>query len=341
MTTRVGVTKAARHLPQGIMTAAELSRLTGKPERDIVEDYGMREKRVSEPGESALDHALKAGAALLEGVDPESIDMVLYASSSLADYPLWAEVYKLHETLKLKHARMLELRFGCISSLHALEAAKNYMENDPRLNRALVIGAESFHFDMAFSNYANPNNEPTWIFADGGAAVLLETDRVASLSNALGPFTYRVDSSHFEEVPIPAGGVKRYTSAETVAENAHWLQLPPKDPKGLRRFGIRYVNNYLAVIEEAFGFAGWDGPPELILSNQLKHPLMRILLEKLGTGFERTIYTMPEWGHVGAADILLGLGLALEQGRLSPGTRAAIVSSGLGFSWGAAALEGL
>jgi 3-oxoacyl-[acyl-carrier-protein] synthase-3 len=339
MTTRVGITKTAHHLPPGRMSAEEMARRTGLTVEKIHEDYGLLEKPVGGPNESALDHALKAGQALLEGIDPKSVDLLIYASGSMEDHPLWWGVYKLHEKLGLEHARFLEVRMGCIGSLHALEAAKNYMVANPKINRAIVIGAEGYHWSEAFADYSNPDNEPMFIFADGAAAALLETDRHAPLSNALGEFVYMVDSSHHEDVWIRAGGVKMPTTAETVAGGQHALQVPAKDPKDLRRFGIRYIANYLEVIKKSMAESGHEGSPDFVVSNQLKLPLMRILLTKLGLTMEHTAYTMPKWGHVGAADIILSLGEAMNAGSLKPGQKAAIVSSGVSFSWGATTLE--
>lgn len=339
MTTRVGITKTAHHLPPGRMTAEALGDLTGISVEKIHTEYGMLEKPVGGPHESALDHALKAGQALLEGIDPKSVDMLIYASGSLEDYPLWWGVYKLHEMLGLEHARFLEVRMGCIGSLHALEAAKNYMIANPKINRAIVIGAEGYHFSYDFANYGNPDNEPMWIFGDGAAAALLESDRHTQLPNALGEFVYKVDSSHHEDVWIRAGGVKVPTSPETIAAGQHFLQVSPKDPKDLRRFGIRYISNYLEVIKDSLAESGHAGSPDFVVSNQLKLPLMRILLTKLGLTMDHTAYTMPKWGHVGAADIILSLGEAMNEGRLQSGQKVAIVSSGVSFSWGAATLE--
>lgn len=339
MTTRVGVTHAAHYLPPTVMTAEELAQRTGLSVETILEDYGMREKRIGAPNESAAEHALKAGQALLEGRDPAEIDLLIYATGSLPDYLLRWDVYEFHEKLGLKNARFLEIRQGCIGSLHALEAAKNYLMANPKMNRAMVIGAEGYHFSEVFADYSNPNNEPMYIFADGAAAVLLESDRVAELPNALGEFSYIVDSSHHADIWIPAGGVKSYPSEATMRDNLHSLQLATKDPRDLKRFGIRYIQNYLAVIKQALEASGHEGKPDFVISNQLKLPLMRILTTKLGLTFDDTVYTMPEFGHVGTADILLGLGEVLRNKPLEAGKTAAIVSSGVSFSWGAAGLD--
>lgn len=336
--TRVGITKVARYLPEGRMTAEEMARRTGLTVEKIHEELGLHEKPVGAPGESALDHALKAGQALLEGLDPKSIDMVIYASGSMPDYPLWWGIYKLHELLGLHHARLMELHYGCIGSLHALEAARNYLAADPGLKRIMVIGAEGYHFSEAFADYANADNEPMYIFADGAAAALVESERTAELPNVLGSFRFMVDSSRSGDVPIPAGGARQYVTAETAARNLHALRLPAQDPRDLKRFGIRYIQNYLAVVKQAFEADGL-AQPDFLVSSQLKLPLARILLAKLGLDMDHTAYTMPKWGHVGTADILLALGEAMERGQLKSGMNAAIVSSGVSFSWGAATLR--
>jgi 3-oxoacyl-[acyl-carrier-protein] synthase-3 len=249
----------------------------------------------------------------------------------MPDYPLWWGIYKLHELLGLQHARFLELHYGCIGSLHALEAAKSYMLANPKIKRAMVIGAEGYHFDEAFADYAYADNEPMYIFADGAAAALLERSTETDLPNYLGSFTFMVDSSKSHEVPIPGGGAKSYTHGDRA------LRLPAQDPRELKRFGIRYIQNYLKVIQEAMAADERQGP-DFLISSQLKLPLARILLTKLGLTLEDTAYTMPKWGHVGTADILLALGEAMEHGQLKPGSTAAIVSSGVSFSWGAATL---
>jgi 3-oxoacyl-[acyl-carrier-protein] synthase-3 len=345
MAPRVGITQIAHHFPPGRMSAEELARRTGLSVEKFHADMGLHEKPVGNPGDSALDFAVEAGRALLAGdssgraaIDPASIDLLIYASGSMTDHPLWWGVYKLHERLGLRNARLLELQFGCIGSLHALEAAKNYMLANPRINRAIVIGAEGFHFSEHVGDYANPHNEPMFILADGAAAALLESERVAELPNALGEFAFMVDSSHHAAFTIPAGGAKQPTTPESVAAGLHRVQLPAQDPQAMRRFGLRYIANYLTVIDQAMQASGHAGKPDFVISNQLKLPLMRILLTKLGLEMDQTAYTMPTWGHVGAADILLSLGEAMREGRLTSGQTAAIVSSGTGFSWGAATL---
>lgn len=336
--TRVGITRVASHFPAGRMTAQDVADRTGLERERVETELGIREKRIGAPGETALDFAIAAGRKLLEGLDPASIDLLIFASSSMPDYPLHWDVYSLHEHLGLKDARVLELRYGCISSLHALEAARNYLLTNPKLNRALIVGAEGYHFDAAFADYGHPGNEPMFIFGDGAAAALVETERVARLPNVLHEFAFAVDSSAHDEILVPAGGARRFTSAETVAQGLNAIRATPPDPQRMKRFGVRYVQRYAQVVRDALAASGFERP-DFLLPNQLKPGLMRLVLTKLGLTPAQVCVTMGDYGHVGTADILFALETAIAEGRLASGTVAAIASSGIGFSWGAAALE--
>ena len=318
------------------MAAAELAALIGTTEARVREEFGIHTKAVGQPGESALDHALGAARAVMADEDPAAIGLLVYTSSSPPDHLFWTGAYKLHDKLGLKHARVMELNVGCIGGLYALEAARDALVADPRLKRALVVAAEGFHFDPTYPNYGHAANEPMYILADGAAAVVLASDREGPLQNRLGVFARRVDASLHVDHPVPAGGAKRPTTVETAAAGEQFLTMQARDQRSLHRFGLLYVAHYLEVLREALGPGN---KPDWLVSNQLKLPLMKILVGRLGLPFERAVYTMPKLGHVGTADVLLGLENVL--GRMAPGETAGIVASGVGFAWGATTLTRL
>lgn len=339
----VGITRWARHLPPGRMTCEEAGAGYGLSGAQVLEDTGMAEKAIGEPGQSALDFGLEAAKKLMQGVDPSGIDLVIFASASLPDHPCWWAPYRIHHELGLKDARLHEMRMGCLGSLHALEVAKSMIQATPGLNRVLLVTGEAWHFDAAFKEacYSTPGNEPWMIFGDGGAAVLLESSEVATLSNHLGAFSFRVDAEHHGVVPIRTGGSKNYVGPEQVAQGLHFLHTQPQTPEELKRFGLRYLTQMRATVREALERAGGTTKPDFLVPSQLKKPLMRLLSAKLGIPLERVTQTMLTCGHVGTCDILMGMGMALDGHFMQPGETATIVSSGVSFGWGAATWHGL
>jgi 3-oxoacyl-[acyl-carrier-protein] synthase-3 len=92
------------------MTAAELSTRTGIPETVIVEKFGLHRKHIAADGEHASDLSVRAAETLLEeaGVDPESIDVVMYFGSMWKDYALWQAAPWIAHRLGAKNAYCVE-----------------------------------------------------------------------------------------------------------------------------------------------------------------------------------------------------------------------------------------
>ena len=65
------------------MSAAEIGERSGIPEDVLVEKFGLRGKHVAAEDEHASDLSVKAAERLLaeSGVDPETIDVVMYYGS--------------------------------------------------------------------------------------------------------------------------------------------------------------------------------------------------------------------------------------------------------------------
>ncbi len=80
---KVGLVATASYLPERWLTAAEIGELAGIPEAVIVEKFGLRGKHIAAPDEHVSDLSVKAAQTLLDetGVDPASIDVVLYYGS--------------------------------------------------------------------------------------------------------------------------------------------------------------------------------------------------------------------------------------------------------------------
>ena len=88
---RVGLVATASYLPERWMTAAEVAASSGIPEDVIVEKFGLRGKHIAAADEHVSDLSVRAAERLLEetGVDPKTIDAVMYYGSMWRDYAVW------------------------------------------------------------------------------------------------------------------------------------------------------------------------------------------------------------------------------------------------------------
>ena len=77
---RVGLLATAHHLPERVMSAAEVAAASGIPETVVVEKFGLSGKHVAAEDEHVSDLAVEAASRLLaeHDVDPASIGAVLY-----------------------------------------------------------------------------------------------------------------------------------------------------------------------------------------------------------------------------------------------------------------------
>ena len=58
------------------------------------------------------------------------------------------------------------------------------------------------------------------------------------------------------------------------------------------------------------------------------------MLKDLGLTEDQTIY-LEDYGHIGQVDQILSLKLALEQGKVKPGTVVCMIAAGIGYTWAA------
>jgi 3-oxoacyl-[acyl-carrier-protein] synthase-3 len=91
------------------------------------------------------------------------------------------------------------------------------------------------------------------------------------------------------------------------------------------------------VVREAIARSGCHGP-DFLIPLHTKRSLFETLLSTLGLAESQAIY-LSDYGHLSAADPLLGLYLAREAGRLRNGDVVVLLSAGTGYSWGATVLR--
>src|SRR3954463_16404587 len=89
--THISLAATAAYLPERVMTAAEAAERSGIPETGIVDKFGLRGQHIAGVDEHVSDRSVRAAETLLadSGVDPESVDVVMYYGSMWKDYAVW------------------------------------------------------------------------------------------------------------------------------------------------------------------------------------------------------------------------------------------------------------
>ena len=286
---------------------------------------GISARRVIGPDETltGLSHQAAANALTMAGWEPESVDLIILATSTPDD--LFGSAPQLQAILGARGAVAFDLTAACSGFLFALITAAQFLRTGA-MRRALVIGADQL------SRWVDWDDRRSCVlFGDGAGAVALEATSAAQ--NGLLGFQLKSDGSRGDCLNLPQ--VQNYLSL--VAGNSHQQGgFKPIQMNGqeVYKFAVREVPAILQTLLKATNTA-----PES-LDWLLLHQANQRILDAVGDRFAipqaKVLSNLAEYGNTSAATIPLMLDEAVQDGRIKPGQLIASSGFGAGLSWGAA-----
>jgi 3-oxoacyl-[acyl-carrier-protein] synthase-3 len=322
--TRVGIAATAAYLPERWMTAAEIAAASGIPEGVLVEKFGIRGKHIAAADEHVSDMSVAAAGALLaeQGVDPASIDCVMYFGSMWKDYGVWQAAPWIAHRLGCSRAFAVEYDNVSMGSPVALRLAKALLVSEPELQTVLMVAAcrESHLLD-----YANERARFMFNFGDGAVAALLTRDGPNELlgSHAL------TDGSFSLQVKVEHGG-------SAVPDGYRFLDV--SDPASMKQ-GLDVVSlpNFVAAAEGALAKSGLAlADVDYLCGIHMKRSMHDEILRALGV--ERAAY-LDDTGHMSGVDPLLALDRAVRAGEVRDGEIVLLLAAGTGYTWAASVVR--
>jgi 3-oxoacyl-[acyl-carrier-protein] synthase-3 len=313
-------------LPDQRLTNADLEKRVDTTDQWIVERTGIRERRIAGPGETTASLAVEAGAAAIKhaGLTPDAIDLLIVATATTEQLIPHTGAF-VSDGLGIR-CGSFDLNAGCAGFVYELVVGASLLTAG-NLDHVLVIGAETL------SRVTDPNDRGTCIlFGDGAAAMVLSAapeDGPGLLAWDLG-----CDGSAAGLLEIPAGGSRRPTSAETVANGEHYLKMA--GPEVFRRAVRIVVESATAALDRGgvtVDEVEWFAP------HQANVRIIEAAGTRLGIPAERTLVNIDHYGNTSAASIPLVLAEAADDGRLRDGDLVLLSGFGAGLTWGSALLR--
>ena len=330
----VGLVATASYLPERWMSAAEVADASGIPEGVVVEKFGLRGKHVAAVDEHVSDMAVLAAQRLLaeSGLDPPSIDVVLYYGSTWKDYAVWQAAPWIAHRLGCSRAYAVEYDNVSMGTPVALRVARALLVAEPEWQTALVVAAsrESYLLD-----YANERSRFMFNFGDGAVAGLLRADAAENLLLASHAVT---DGSFALQVKVPAGGSVEPPSLESVRAGRHFLDVA--DPAAMKN-GLDDVSltNFVTAARGALERSGLDlDDVSYVCGIHMKRSMHDAIVTALGVAPNRVSY-LDDTGHMSGVDPLLGLDRAVRAGEIGAGDVVLLLAAGTGYTWAATALR--
>src|SRR3954463_11030276 len=326
--TQVSLAATAAYLPERWMTAAEIGAAGGIPEQVVVEKFGLRGKHIAAEDEHVSDLSVEAARRLLDeqGVDPESIDVVMYYGSMWKDYAVWQAAPWIAHRIGASRAYAVEYDNVSSGTPVALRIARDMLLAEDELQTILVVAAcrESHLLD-----YGNERSRFMFNFGDGAVAGLLTKD--GGRNELLGCHGI-TDGSFSLQVKVPSGG--------SVSPNGGYRYLDVADPAQMKQ-GLDEVSlyNFVAAAQGAVerSCATLDDIGYLC-GIHMKPSMHRALLAELGIGESRAAY-LDDTGHMSGVDPLLALDRAARAGELRDGELVLLLAAGTGYTWAASVVR--
>jgi 3-oxoacyl-[acyl-carrier-protein] synthase III len=324
---KVGLVATASYLPERWMPAAEIAELSGIPEQVLVEKFGLRGKHIAAEDQHVSDLSVAAAERLIAetGLDPESLDIVMYFGSTWKDYPVWQAAPHIAHRLGATSALAIEYDNVSHGTSMALRLARDVLRAEEEIRTVLLVAAcrESYLLD-----YQNERARFMFSFGDGAVAGLLEGD--TDRNEVLGAFGL-TDGSFSLQVKLPGGGS---------VEPEGYQFLDVNDP-GSMKGGLDRVSlpNFVAVARGAAERSGISlEDVDFVCPLHTKRSMFEALLGALGMRQDQAIY-LDDTGHMSGIDPMLGLDRAVRTGRVRAGDAVLLLSAGTGYTWAAVVIR--
>jgi len=305
---QVGVAGTGSYTPEKRVTNEELAEKLGSSADWIVENLGIRERRVAAEGEMTSHLARKAADRALEsaGISPSEIDLLIVATAT-PDRKAPSTACLVHRHLGLKQsAPSFDLAAVCSGFIYAQTVAAQAIECG-NVRHALVIGADRF------SSITDWNRRDCVFFGDGAGAVVLRKSEGPPALFASELFS---DGSGHDGFTVFPGDPYFSMNGKAVYETA--TQVLPNAILGLlRRNGLG--------IEDV----SW------IIPHQPAIKVLQKTADILGFPFERVLTNMDRYANTSGGTVPILLDEANRSGKLKSGDLIVSAAVGSGWTWGA------
>jgi 3-oxoacyl-[acyl-carrier-protein] synthase III len=321
----ISITGLGCQVPERVVTNDELSTMMDTSDEWIRERTGIRERRIAGADEALSDLCLPASRQALEdaGIKGSEIDLIIVATVT-PDMAFPSTGAILADQLGAADAAAYDLSAGCTGFMYALAQAYGMLAGGLS-QRALVVGGDVLSKLMDWTDRST-----TVLFGDGAGAVVLE--RVGD-GGFLG-FELGADGSGGPQLYLPAGGSRMPTTAETVAQRQHFVQMNGRE---VFKFATRVLVSSAEAVLATCGRTIDD--VDVYVPHQANVRIIEHARKKLGIPEEKVVIDVDRFGNTSSGSIPLALADAREDGRLRAGKLVLMTGMGAGLTWGSGLIE--
>lgn len=320
------ITGWGMHVPEKVLTNADISKMVDTSDEWIRERTGIRERHIVSQEQTTATIGAEASLQALNaaGIGPRKVDLIVVATSS-PEHLFPATASLIQDRIGAVNAGAFDLLAACTGFIYAMDVAVQSIRSGS-IDTALVIGAETL------SRLVNWKDRSTSIlFGDGaGAFVIQASDQPGGVLSSV----LRSDGSGADLLHIPAGGSSIPASSESVSNGQHYIQMNGRE---VFRFATRVMAQ---VTEDAVEKAGLKmADIDVIVPHQANYRIIEAAARQMKLPVDKFVVNVDRYGNTSAASIPIATCEAIETNRLDPGSKVVFVGFGAGLTWGAMVVD--
>ncbi len=320
---RTAITGVGGHLPERVVTNAELAERVDTSDAWIRERTGIHERRQAAEGETTSDLATAAAAKALAaaGRTPAEVDLIVVATTT-PDLTFPACAAAVQRKLGCPVGVAFDVQAVCSGFVYALSVADGFVARG-HSRCALVIGAETMTRLMDWTDRGT-----CVLFGDGAGAVVVEPveGEGTTADRGLLSFALRCDGTRQDLLYVDGGPSTTGTTG--------FLRMA-----GQQVFRHAVVNISEAVEAAAAKAGVLVSDVDWFIPHQANQRILQGVAHRLGIQEERVISTVAHHANTSAASIPLAMAEAVDDGRIRPGQLLLMEAMGGGLTWGACVLR--
>ena len=329
----VGITAMSAAVPRRVVKGREYTEVFSQEEaNEIVDKTGIEERRFADAETCSSDLCFAAAEKLIadNNINKEEIDLLVFISQT-PDYRMPATSCTLQHRLGLPNSTIaFDITLGCSAFLYGLSVVYGLMEKSG-LRKALLLDGET-----RSKVYSPRDRRSAFLFGDGGVAALIERDPRFGKST----FSLNTDGSRADLIMIPAGGYRKMSSAETVAEKVvDEFGNMRSDEQGYMRGGDVFnfvIREIPRDIKNTVAFAGKEMDSfDYVVFHQANNFINSYIAKKMKLNNEKIPSTIAKFGNTSSVSVPLTIVSEL-QGKLEGNKELLLTAFGVGMTWATA-----
>jgi 3-oxoacyl-[acyl-carrier-protein] synthase-3 len=310
------------HLPERVLTNADLEKMVDTSDQWITERTGMKERRIAAPGEAASDIAVVAcEKALAEAkVKPEDLDLIIVGTVT-GDMLFPSTSCILQQKLGAPRAAAFDVSAGCTGFIYSLSIARQFITTGA-YRTVLVVGVEML------SKITDWTDRSTCVlFGDGAGAAVLKAG--TEPDKGIIATYLAADGGGGKHLYMPAGGSRLPASVETVQQRLHTCKM---NGNAIFKVAVRSMADAVGHLLRQADLKLED--IKLLIPHQANLRIIEATTRLLKFPSERVFVNIQKYGNTSSATTIVALDEARRAGRVHPGDVVMMVAFGAGLTWG-------